>query len=842
MSTDFTTMINRYLSNELSDSEKATFEKELAQNKNLQKELAFQQEIIEGIQRATTRLQIQKIGKSYHFYKGITSAGITLVIILAISLLSYLIYTNSSSTKSQNETSISSSLIEQLEAIAPIENLASEFFEWKGNDSIVLSKSGVLLSIPENAFLLNGKPYNQNAIIQWQEAKDATTIVKSGLSTMADDRLLETQGMFGFQAYTEKGEKLTVNPKVGVYVQTPVNEYKKDMQLFSGEKGKDGLINWTNPKPLEKIPVSVDMKNLDFYPKGYETKLDALKKPTNKKYRDSLYLSFDEINNYSNTDSLSKIFGVENINQRSFNYEQTYLASNSNLNQIESPEDKVHVSFSYEKTDEYVLVKCYLSIIDNWKIGAINTKSNSFLFPTILKLNNSKDYNIVGSILGPKPKYQNDENNITYLYYDGFIEISQKIKPLKDKNIVVKGVIEFQTCNNTHCLYPYSNQFTIAIPNYNTTSYIHPSKVLAFWKPEFNNTLLATREFEKRMATIHSTCDEKLLDLYTSDLSKSMKSLDEKAVKMGYKQFNEYVSENIGAVNPDSPHYKNLERFYKNAIEQLKEEAISNQRKQQEKDDQWDEDLNNERNNELQRTSNRENKALIEEFKFNLENVEKQLGKTLGFKIIGISSIYNLDKYVIEGNIAKIWNSTVKRKTTTITDPETGKTAKITYNPFSFQVKNNKNYPKLFAYLFPSQLNSYQRISPINGKFDYPLNNDIDYDLCIVGISDKGYFYQEKKGVKKGNLGELNLTELSEKELDKKINSLNEARGIIEKMPIGDELAWLYKEQKNYVVQKQRKENEAFRNTIRKVIFPCWVENFAVAVDVTDTTEIESGL
>jgi hypothetical protein len=193
-----------------------------------------------------------------------------------------------------SESSEVKTLIETLKEKSPIDNLASEFFFWKGSDSVVLSKEGVLLSIPENAFLLNGAPYSKNAIVQWQEAIDGATIVKSGLSTMAGDRLLETQGMFGIQAYTEKGEKLTVNPKVGIYVQAPVDQYKKDMQLFSGEKGKDGTINWVNPKPLMKIPVPVDMKDLNFYPQGYEAKLDELKNPKEKKYRDSLYLSFDE--------------------------------------------------------------------------------------------------------------------------------------------------------------------------------------------------------------------------------------------------------------------------------------------------------------------------------------------------------------------------------------------------------------------------------------------------------------------------------------------------------------------------------------------------------------------
>ncbi|MCE2744182.1 MAG: hypothetical protein LW701_11565, partial [Fluviicola sp.] len=650
MNTDFTTLINRYLSHELSDSEKATFEKELVQNKQLQEQVTFQKEIIEGIQRAATRSQIQKIGKRYHFQKGITTAGILLTIILTASILSYFIYNSISSDEKNTESSISSSLIEQLEAIAPIENLASEFFEWHGNDSIVLSKSGVLLSIPENAFLLEGKPYTKNAVIQWQEAKDAATIVKSGLSTMADDRLLETQGMFGFQAYTEKGEKLTVNPKVGVYVQTPVNEYKKDMQLFTGKKEKDGMINWTNPKPLEKIPVSVDMKDLDFYPKGYEAKLDVLKKPTNKKYRDSLYLSFDE--------------QKDEIEKGNFKFEklQTVIAASG-----------ITLSKKSEKNYNALSIEPFkLKYLDNKSIE-ISTKitlNEKLKFITNVK-NNFSPYNSTKFyyLKTNKKKIIYDKQSCIYIDTIFLNRIDQSFEVNCNFSINVTKFsnnikLDYLPDTVDNARISFLLVFKVNPIKEIKNSTIPPSKVLAFWNPKFNNTLLATREFEKRMSTIHSTCDEKLLDLYTSSLSRSMKSLDEKAVKMGYKQFNEYVSENIGAVNPDSPHYKNLERFYKNAIEQLQEKAKSNRRKQQEKDNQWDEDLNNERNKEYKRTGDRENKVLNEEYNFNLDNVGKQLGKTLGFQIHGGGTIFNIDKYV--------WDATVSRKTTTITDPETG--------------------------------------------------------------------------------------------------------------------------------------------------------------------------
>ena len=59
----------------------------------------------------------------------------------------------------------------------------------------------------------------------------AHEIVKAGLNTMSGDDLLETQGMFSIHAYTPEGKKLEINPKVGVYVQVPVDEHKEGMQF-----------------------------------------------------------------------------------------------------------------------------------------------------------------------------------------------------------------------------------------------------------------------------------------------------------------------------------------------------------------------------------------------------------------------------------------------------------------------------------------------------------------------------------------------------------------------------------------------------------------------------------
>ena len=90
-------------------------------------------------------------------------------------------------------------------------------------------------------------------------------------------------------------------------------------------------------------------------------------------------------------------------------------------------------------------------------------------------------------------------------------------------------------------------------------------------------------------------------------------------------------------------------------------------------------------------------------------------------------------------------------------DPATGNTTKIRYNKMRIEVENADEYLKLYVYLFPSKIKSYQRISGKGGKFDYNLNDGMIYDLAVVGINENGYNYFQKMSVKGGDLGKVKL-------------------------------------------------------------------------------------
>lgn len=895
MNPEITKLIEQYLAGELSAEDKAVFEDRLAKNEKLQEEVEFQRTIHEAAKRSAIRQEVVNASKSFHFGQNLKWGGLGLGIIAVLSL-SVWVATQIVGIKKEIPLEDLKELTATLAESSPIDLLPSEFFSWAGQDTAMLSKEGVLISIPNNAFLLNGQPYTDQAIVQWQEALDGTSIVKSGLSTTSDGRLLETQGMFSFSATTPEGKQLTINPKVGIYVQVPVDEYKEGMMLFDGQKDNNGMINWVKPKALEKIPVPVPMDQLDFYPPGYEDKLNELKARKDKKYRDSLYLSFEE-EGYPQEETEDKLenrqqpvvpgrkiteeemIWINDGKKKSIDYNMTFYEAfvisyskqthsidlkgfsdyflntkqgnkilireakkdknlksfltniKFNFNENESLKednwkDKIQWSFSVEylpNNEANIIGKATLK--DGWHIFSVDhdpTKADNTGLPTSFILPSIYDVQPGAQLVdGKKPKVQKDELG-TSVYFEEEAIFKQRIKLFTKSPIEYKFQYSFQICDKDGCIFPPDQTATVwlnsevseaAAAGIAEPSYIPPSSVLGFWNKKFNHTILATREFEKRMKSVHKTCDKKVLAVYTQNLSSSLSELDRKVVAMGHPEFEQFAAENVGALNPNDPHIKGLQSFYEKAISALKDEEKRNREKEQKRRNNWDQDVSNERSKEISRTAERDTKVFVEEYNFNHKNVRKQLGRTLGAKIYGTRPVSNIDKFVLE--------TTLARKTGEFYDEETGKTARIQYNDFSFTVSNASEYKQVFAYLFPDQLNSYHRLNGQNGFFNFPLNDGIIYDLAIVGISEEGYSYSQRLTVKGGNLGELQLDRISDTKLDASIKLLNSKRGV-GSFSVQDELKWLIKEQKNYVEQRKRANEQIFRSKVRQVVYPCW--------------------
>lgn len=828
MNPEITKLIELYLNGELSEADKLAFEQRLAENDQLLQELLLQRQIHEAAKRASQRELVRQTGKQYHFRKNIINGGLAILIVAALTTAAIWIAqrTYSETTNGELGQEHLQSVIEQVDEQAPMENIPATYFNLGKKDTVVLSPTGVLLSVPEAAFLLNGKPYKGAKVVQWQEAVNASDIVKAGLSTTSGNRLLETQGMFGMQAFTPEGKQLDVNPNVGVYVQVPVDELKSDMQLFEGKRTQNGQIDWQNPQALEKLPVPAEMTELDFYPPGYEDKLDALKWKTGKKERDSLYLSFEEEEiNYSvsKKELMPLNDSVVAQNREQFQHNSNVWKVNSSLNSTnQKKKTRVYRGFigmSREKLELQVTTK----FESNYRLKyIIDADFRQGFQPTSNQNGQVFRISYNGS---PNVSFKHVSSKVTGLHatseytVDLIGESPISVTAGLNYSYTVQGAPRVNLVNEPiEMLFEYQD----AAPKKEPDQHIPPSKVLAFWKPKFNKTILATRDFEQRMKAVHGTCNKRVLEAYVNQLNKPLWQIDEQVAGMGYPEFRAFAAERVGGIELDNPHMNNLRQFYEKSIADLRKELKKDRSYVRNLEKKWDTHLQKLRTDESSRTIQRNAQNYREEYDLNMASALQQLGiekKKVGFTIrkggkptTTVTNVYNLDRFVAD--------VTTNRTTGTFTDPNTGKKAPITYNPFKLKVDNHEAYGKMFVYLFPHELNSFQRIDGKNGAFDYPLNDGITYDMVVVGINEDGYHLYEKTGFNKGELGTVNLEKVSEKELNSRVEALNSGRQK-KPMKIKDELEWLNKEQQDYKVQRLRKEMQVFRNELRPIVFPC---------------------
>ncbi|XOV67848.1 MAG: c-type cytochrome [Fluviicola sp.] len=805
MNPELTKLIEQYLAGELTANDTKAFENRMATNETLRTAVEEQKEIHAGAKRAYQRQKIESIGKRYHFLKNLLRGGLSILIVGAITAASVFLYHQLN--KDKEIPVLTEEVKSKLDKQAPMD-LETQYFIIPEDGGVVLSEDGVLISVPKGAFTLNGKPYKKPLAVQFQEAIDPADIMQGGLNTTSNGKLLETGGMISVTGYTIDGKPLDFNPKVGVYVQVPMQDLKSDMQLYDGVLQADGSINWIQPEPLEKIPVPVPMNDLDFYPKGYENYLDKQKWKTAKKSRDSLYLSFEEEGCYNDRTLFGKklfdkvcsvchhpthngtgpaLAGVRDLYKRNGVGDEGIIAWVRNWQKASESDDFMQsrtqlkassmIMFGDRFSDEQIL--SIFEYIDEVASDNGKTASSAVL----------KDMN----------------------YEDGQPSVFQFAENTPKQNVNIYSVQDDVESDTT-----YAGEFdTARDPNY-----IYPSNVLAFWNKGFNNTNLATREFERRMRFIHGTCDNAVLKVYTSNLDKSLKECDERVAAMGHYEFELFAAENIGKVNASNPHVKQLQKFYEKSIKQLKGCNKTLQKMERNRRAKHDKETRKSREDEAKRTRWREQQAFQEEFNFNLDNVYQQLGMTRGFTIRSASqspverrpssAIKNIDRLVDEAT----------RSRSTLTIEKNGKTAEIVYNDFSFEVANSDEYIKLYAYVLPFELNSYQRIEGINGTFSHPLNDAFRYNIAVVGIREKGYGFFKQLNIKEGNLGTIKLRTVSKNKLDADVKHLNSGRNV-NPMRIQEELAWLGQEQKDYKEQKMRKEMAAFREEIRNVLFPC---------------------
>ncbi|MFK7784277.1 MAG: TonB family protein [Crocinitomicaceae bacterium] len=916
MQLDRTKNIDRYLSGELSASDRAQFEEQLKNNPELQQELDLQFMVQEASARASFRAEVHQAARRYRLNRILKwgAAGLgTLAVIISTT-----VWISSQKKTPQQEPvapTIALSIMEELSPNANFSPLPIQYFSVPKQGDVFLSDQSVLLSVPQKAFLLKGAIYSGEAIVQFQEAIQAHEIVKAGLNTKSGNDLLETQGMFSIHAYTPEGEKLDINPKVGVYIQVPVDEHKDGMQLYDQVELTNGKTDWQNPRALSRIPVPVDMKDLDFYPEGYEDELDKLKWNRAKSKRDSLYLSFEDYCPIASTSQNAAIVPSRNIlrNDQATVTQNDRAPLNPNTVLVEFPDVDARfpgnssamnafIRKMVEYPDEAAARGIDGRVIVSMEVDVYGLISNAKIQRSVHPLLDREAIRIVRKMPrwipaqvkgkavrsrvqlpidfrldGDGEKREGSGGFNMMLKPERSLKGSVSVRVRPRVSLSVMESMEMQDANpqddaqqtevtadstsleDTPCDYPR----------------INPSKVLSFWKPKFNNTNLATREFERRMKAIHATCNEAVLRQYTTKLSKPLSEIDQTIANMGYSEFGAFANEQVGAVDPNNPHLENIKAFYEQGIATLQQQAENDKNWEQQLRDKWDSHLTELRTAHSISTQKLADQSLKDETTYNQRRTVQKLGlknqrranpvatypqfrKTIGFTARR-SGGYNCDRPVnrvityqaalrssqsqellnnrkierVNVEVA-VKNGTETRETFSVT--AFGKTRTITYNSLSFAVSNPEKYTKLMAYAFPHQLSSYQLLDGDHGNYITSMNDDIIYDICVVGMTDDGYEYFQKQTLKGGSLGTIELKKISESKLDASLIQLNAKRNS-KAASFSSELDLIKAEKKYFKEIDRREKMEQFREALATVIYPCY--SFESSTSNLETEEDE---
>jgi len=142
----------------------------------------------------------------------------------------------------------------------------------------------------------------------------------------------------------------------------------------------------------------------------------------------------------------------------------TTLFKTIGFSEIELPEDKVKWKFKVEQRGCEATIIAEVVMEQHWHINSILLPKGTFGYATKFQLNKSADYKIIGTVSEPKPiQKHDDEADEDLSYHEGKVIFKYKIQILTNKDFVLKGTYAFQTCDESHCLTPYQEVFSVNV-------------------------------------------------------------------------------------------------------------------------------------------------------------------------------------------------------------------------------------------------------------------------------------------------------------------------------------------------------------------------------------------
>jgi len=363
---------------------------------------------------------------------------------------------------------------------------------------------------------------------------------------------------------------------------------------------------------------------------------------------------------------------------------------------------------------------------------------------------------------------------------------------------------------------------------------LDPARIRAIWNEKFNGTNLATRAFEERLRYMHTICDaEKYFKVYLQMLERPLYEADEKCALLferednsGFNRFREFAARKDGRVKIAEGVQASLAAYIEKKIAAYRAAASRTRVQWQQRQDSLQRAGETRRIVQQEKDNLREEADYYKEFCANLTDAYQQIGVKRSCNdtivnpagpaydvIISTTGWKNLDQYV--------YAATGNRETMTYTDPVSGKTATVVYNPLKVTVTNAASFDTVFVYLLPKQLNSFQRMPQSGSLFSANLNALFRYDLLALGIKDGTMAFYQQAAIQPGNTS-ITLSTVS----NQTINSIMAVYNRQLQATIREEINY----QRQETSERRRiigyLDIQSFRETVVHAIYPCLEGSF----------------
>jgi thiol:disulfide interchange protein DsbD len=129
--------------------------------------------------------------------------------------------------------------------------------------------------------------------------------------------------------------------------------------------------------------------------------------------------------------------------------------------QIEAPVKWAYAAKKLSPTEAEIFIKA--TIQDGWHIYSLNQKDGGPV-KTSITINPSADYAAIGKAIEPAPLTKFEKAfGINVTYFEKSVIFHQKVKLKNPNAAVVKGKLEYMTCNDKKCLPPDDLDFSIPL-------------------------------------------------------------------------------------------------------------------------------------------------------------------------------------------------------------------------------------------------------------------------------------------------------------------------------------------------------------------------------------------